>query len=178
MRIVYADPPARFEVRNRKTGLRKSPDRHYKTMTTAQLCALPIAKMASRDAFLIIWSYDPKLPDVFKIAAAWGFPTYVTVLFRWLKTTKDGKMNFGTGYHTRGGGCEEALLFRRGRGCKVLRHDIRKEFFAPVREHSRKPDEVAKWIVDLYGDLPRIELFARTRRQGWKSHGLETGKFK
>lgn len=105
--------------------------------------------------------------------------------FRWIKTT-DGqyrlfddseRLNFGLGYHTRGGGCEEVWLFKRGKGLPVLRHDIRKEFFAPVRQHSRKPDQVAGWLVDLYGDVPRVEMFARTTRQGWRAHGLEKAKF-
>ena len=49
--------------------------------------------------------------------------------------------------------------------------------FAPRREHSRKPDEVADAIVRLCGDLPRIELFARTRRPGWDAWGNEVDKF-
>ena len=44
-------------------------------------------------------------------------------------------------------------------------------------EHSRKPDEVRGWLVDLYGDVPRIELFARTSVPGWISCGNETEKF-
>jgi N6-adenosine-specific RNA methylase IME4 len=59
----------------------------------------------------------------------------------------------------------------------VLRHDIRKEFYAPVREHSRKPDQVADWLVDLYGDVQRLEMFARTQRPGWECFGNETNKF-
>jgi N6-adenosine-specific RNA methylase IME4 len=39
------------------------------------------------------------------------------------------------------------------------------------REHSRKPDCVRDRIVELCGDLPRIELFARTRCKGWDSFG-------
>lgn len=178
-RLLYADPPRRFEVRDRKTGLRKSPDRHYRTLTTEQLCALPVERLATKDALLVIWVYDPLLPSVFDIARAWGFPTFVTVLFRWLKTTNSGKLHFGTGYHTRGGGCEEAWLFRRGRGCPVKAHDVRKEFFSPVREHSRKPDEVCGMIERLYGDLPRVELFARTRVKGWATaYSDQRGMFK
>lgn len=184
-RIVYADPPWRFEVRSRETGLGKSPDRHYRTMTTAEIAALPVREAVADSAHLALWVYDPMLPAAFVVAEAWGFPRFVTPLFRWFKTT-NGQMRlfdptptpgFSTGYHTRGGACEECWLFKRGRGLGVRRHGIRKEFFAPVREHSRKPDEVAEWIVDLYGDLPRVELFARTRRSGWDAWGDETDKF-
>jgi N6-adenosine-specific RNA methylase IME4 len=183
--LGYCDAPWRFEVRSRDTGLGRSPDQHYNTLTTADLCEMPIGEMFAPNALLAMWIYDPMLPDVFKVAEAWGFPKFVTVLFRWIKSTDgqyrlfdDGeRLNFGLGYHTRGGGCEECWLFQRGKGLPVFRHDIRKEFFAPVREHSRKPDEVAKWLEELYGDVPRIELFARTRRPEWHSHGNETSKF-
>ena len=69
-------------------------------------------------------------------------------------------------------------MFKRGKGLPVLRHDIRKEFYSSVRENSRKPDEVADWIVQLYGDVPRLEMFARTQRPGWDQFGNETSKFK
>ena len=134
-----------------------------------------------------MWVIDPMLPDALAVAEAWGF-RFVTVLFRWLKTvdTVDQmeifghmpKLHFGLGYHTRGGGCEDVWLFKRGKGLPVLNHGVRKEFFSPRREHSRKPDEVPGWLIDLYGDVPRLEMFARTSRPGWDAHGNEVGKFK
>lgn len=42
-----------------------------------------------------------------------------------------------------------------------------------VREHSRKPDEIRNEIVKLMGDLPRIELFAREKAEGWDVWGDE-----
>ncbi|MFA5646648.1 MAG: MT-A70 family methyltransferase, partial [Candidatus Ratteibacteria bacterium] len=44
---------------------------------------------------------------------------------------------------------------------------------SPRREHSRKPDEVRDKIVELFGDLPRIELFARQKTPGWDVWGNE-----
>ncbi|MBC8296101.1 MAG: hypothetical protein H8E55_09935, partial [Pelagibacterales bacterium] len=41
------------------------------------------------------------------------------------------------------------------------------------REHSRKPDCVRDRIVQLCGDLPRIELFARQKVPGWDCWGNE-----
>lgn len=184
-RLLYADPPWRFEVRSRAGGLGRAADCHYGTLTLDQL--IEIAPERADDALLAMWVYDPMLPASIALAEAWGF-TFCTVLFRWLKTTEDPNQLFlfpvelptprmGLGYHTRGGGCEECWLFKRGSGLPVKRHDIRKEFYAPVREHSRKPDEIAGWLVDLYGDIPRLEMFARTRRPGWDVFGNETDKF-
>lgn len=176
-RIIYADPPWRFEVRDRATGLAKSADQNYPTMKPIEIAAIRVDEWVASDAILAMWVYDPMLPAALMIGEAWGFK-FCTVLFRWLKVTSNGKLNFGTGYHTRAGGCEEVWLFKRGKGCSVLRHDIRREFYSPLREHSRKPDEVADWLVDLYGDLPRLEMFARTSRAGWNAWGNEVDKFK
>lgn len=182
--LIYADPAWRFEVFSRDSGLDRAPDAHYETMTIDQMSDMPVSDLAAKDALLAMWVYDPMLPSALELANAWGFG-FVTVLFRWFKTT-DGQLrmfnptpkpNFGLGYHTRGGACEECWLFKRGKGLPVRVHSIRKEFFAEVREHSRKPDEVADWLVDLYGDVPRVEMFARTTRPGWASLGNETTKF-
>lgn len=183
--LIYADWPWQFKPFDRETGLGKSADQHFPTMTLAEMAALPVAAMSATNCHLVSWVYDPMLPQAMQLAEILGFK-FITVLFRWFKTT-DGQMRlfdptprpgFGTGYHSRGGACEEAWLFKRGKGLPVLRHDIRKEFFAPIREHSRKPDEVPGWLVDLYGNVPRIELFARTRRPGWEAFGNEIDKFK
>ena len=53
---------------------------------------------------------------------------------------------------------------------------VRQFIEAPVREHSRKPDEGRDRLVDLMGDVPRIELFARTAAPGWDTWGNEVGK--
>lgn len=175
--IIYSDPAWRFEPYARETGLGRAPDAHYETMTLPDMQALPVADCAADDAVLAMWVYDPMYPQAIELAAAWDF-AYVTVLFRWLKTTEHpGQLAlfpieapdppWGLGYHTRAGGCEECWLFKRGNGFPVLRHDIQREFYAMVRDHSRKPDAVPGWIVDLYGDQLRAEMFARTRRDGW-----------
>ena len=49
--------------------------------------------------------------------------------------------------------------------------------FAPKREHSRKPDEVAERIEALYPNASKLEMFARTTRPGWDAFGNEVGKF-
>lgn len=185
-KIIMSDPPWRFQVWDRVSGTERAPDFHYDTMEDQDLTLLPVKEWVDKDAVLIMWVYDPHYPFAFELAKAWGFDTYVTVLFRWLKSANGQlrmfdtgeRLNYGLGYHTRGGGCEEAWLFKRGKGLKVLNHSIRKEFYSNVREHSRKPDEVPGWIIDLYGDVPRLDMFTRTRREGWDAFGNETDKFK
>lgn len=42
-----------------------------------------------------------------------------------------------------------------------------------IEEHSKKPDVVRERIIELAGDLPRIELFARQKHDGWDVWGNE-----
>lgn len=174
-RIIYPDPPWRFKTYAPARARSRAP--RYPTLSLPEIRALPVADAAASNSLLAMWVYDPMLPEAISLAEVWGFK-FVTVLFRWLKSNDiTRQLPMGLGYHTRGGGCEECWLFKRGRGLPVLRHDIRKEFYSPRREHSRKPDEVRGWLVDLYGDYPRLEMFARTSTPGWDVWGNETSKF-
>ena len=183
--LMYADPPWTFKTYNNSIESQsKSPSRHYTTLSIEEISLFPVSEWTNKDSLLAMWVYDPLIPEAISVAQAWGF-SYVTVLFRWLKTQDDQtdlfneppKLKFGTGYHTRGGGCEEVFLFKKGKGLPVLNHSIRKEFYSKRREHSRKPDQIRQWLVDLYGDVSRLEMFARTQTKGWDVFGNETNKF-
>ncbi len=42
-----------------------------------------------------------------------------------------------------------------------------------MEEHSKKPDVARDKIVELAGDLSRVELFARQKTPGWDVWGNE-----
>ena len=44
---------------------------------------------------------------------------------------------------------------------------------AKIGEHSVKPPETREKIIELMGDIPRIELFAREKTEGWDVWGNE-----
>jgi N6-adenosine-specific RNA methylase IME4 len=69
-------------------------------------------------------------------------------------------------------GTELCLLGRRGK-VKPVEHNVRQLVEATRYSHSQKPDEVRDRIVQLMGDLPRIELFAREKTEGWDVWGNE-----
>ena len=168
--VIYADPPWLFKTRSDK-GKDKSPERHYPVLSIADICNLPVSDIAKPDSVLLMWVVDPLLDQAFKVIDAWGF-TYKTVGFTWAKTNKNTMGFFtGLGYWTRGNP-EMCLLATKGRPKRVSKSvsqlvvDIR-------REHSRKPDRIRDDIVNLCGDLPRIELFARQKTQGWDVWGNE-----
>ena len=181
-RIVYADPPWAFRAWSHR-GDGRAASKHYPVSNMADMATLPIAELAAADAALFIWVVQPMLPEALRLIESWGF-RFKTVAFAWVKT--NGKQDrlfytgsdvrIGLGYHTRAG-FEQCWLATRGNGYRRLSKAEPQVVFSPTREHSRKPDEIADSIVRLVGDVPRIELFARTRRLGWDSWGNETDKF-
>ena len=67
---------------------------------------------------------------------------------------------------------EFCLLATRG-GVKPISHSVKQLVYSPIRKHSQKPSEIHAKIVELVGDLPRIELFSRKKEDGWDSWGNE-----
>ena len=153
--IIYADPPWRYDF---SCSRAREIERHYETMTLPDICALPIKALTAPDATLFLWATWPKLEQAMKVIPDWGF-TYKTVGFVWVKEYRDGSPVLGMGYWARSN-TEFCLFATKG---KPQRADsnVSQLVFALLGEHSAKPPEVRDRIVQLMGDLPRIELFAR-----------------
>ncbi len=172
--IIHADPAWPFENYSAK-GESRNPRRHYSTMAIPQIKALPVGDLVAGDCACFLWVVDSLLDQGMDTLRAWGF-RYTTVAFTWAKRTKlDTGWHMNTGYYTRGNPemCLLGMMGRLERQSKAVRQLI----VEPVREHSRKPDRVADDIVRLFGDLPRVELFARTRRPGWDAWGNQVDHF-
>ena len=147
----------------------------YDVMDTEAIATLPVEQITAKNAVLMLWATYPKLPEAFEVIAAWGF-TYKTVGLTWVKLNKRGSgFKFGLGYHTRGN-CEICLLATRGKGLRRVDTTVPNLLIAPLRDHSQKPDEARTRIERLYGDVPRIELFARQETPGWLALGNEVGE--
>ena len=107
-----------------------------------------------------------------EVMKAWGF-NYKTILHNWVKIRKDGKPIMGMGSYTRSGS-ELLILGMRGHIKRVsTKVVIPQVLMQSRREHSQKPDIVRENLIALFGDLPRIELFARQKTEGWDSWGNE-----
>ncbi len=177
-KTICADPPWAYVTRSKK-GQTRSASVHYNVMTLESIMALPVADLAADDCVLLLWSLNPMLPHALRVIDAWGF-TFKTVGFTWAKTTKRTqeswapKWHFGMGHWTRQN-TESILLATRGNPKRISK-GVRQLFFAPVREHSRKPDTLFDEIERLLPG-PYVELFARSHRLGWDSFGNEVGKF-
>ena len=187
---VLADPPWHFRAR---TALqvgnwtsRRDAEKHYSVMDVDDIAALPVRDVAARDAHLFLWTTGPVLRTAFEVIEAWGF-RYSAVAFTWIKLKRshnalqlqvlplaEGDLHVGLGLTTRKN-AEFCLLGRRGNAHRNAK-DVREVILAPVREHSRKPEQ-AQDRIERYCDGPYLELFARRVRPGWDAFGDEIGGF-
>jgi N6-adenosine-specific RNA methylase IME4 len=184
---VLADPPLAFQTRSAK-GEGRAPQKHYSCMTFEEL--VPVASITAKDCFLFLWIPLRSVFLVEPLMKAWGF-AFSGSAFTWAKTTKNAVVTplsvtaapgaespwqMSGGYGTRHN-AEVCWLGRRGaprRKSKAVRELI----VAPLREHSRKPDE-AYGRIEALCDGPYVEMFARQQwpGPGWTCIGDEVEKF-
>lgn len=178
--IIYADPPWSFyndmtvtpEQDKSGSGSMKHPP--YPMLSSKDIARLPVASICKDNALLFIWTTDYHLDKCMKVMQAWGFD-YKTVGFAWQKLDKQNKPVCFMGSYTMKSGIELCLLGTRGKNAHSLVHKrtVRSLVVAQRQKHSQKPKEVRDRIVDLCGDLPRVELFARDKADGWSCWGNE-----
>lgn len=170
--IIYADPPWKYNSRaNHKTRFRGGACGHYDLMPMEDIKKIPIGSIADTNCALFLWCTFPYLDEQIQLFKHWGF-RYRTLGFSWIKTNpKNGKPFFGVGYYAKSN-AEVCLMGMRGQ-LKTKSNRVSSVVISPREEHSKKPDEVRNRIVELFGDVPRIELFARQKTEGWDVWGNE-----
>lgn len=169
--IIYADPPWHYQVWSKK-GASRTAETYYNTMSMDELKSLPINEISEDNSVLFMWVTYPLLLEGIELMKSWGF-MYKTCAFSWVKLNKNKPTPFvGMGYYTRANN-EICLLGVKGKPLERKSHKVQQVVMTPIREHSRKPDEVRDRIVELFGDLPRVELFCRHPAEGWDSFGNE-----
>ena len=168
--IIYADPPWKYRVYDKSDAAHGAATAHYPTMPLEDIKALPVKDLAAKNAALFLWVTDPLIPEGLEVMKEWGF-RYVTVGFYWVKLNKNGKPFFGLGHYTRGNP-ELCFLGLKGSLPRVSK-SVEKLVIAERGRHSEKPGIVRDQIVELFGDIPRLEMFARTVTPGWDVWGNE-----
>ncbi len=165
--IIYADPPWRY----RDKGCNGNCEAHYKTMKIQDIASLGVDSISAKDCVLFLWTTYPMLEETLYLINQWGF-RYKSIGFQWVKLNKKALTPFyGLGRWTRGN-TEPCLIATKGRPQRIAK-DVFQLIQEPIRGHSQKPDKVRNEIVRLMGDLPRIELFAREKTEGWDVWGNE-----
>jgi N6-adenosine-specific RNA methylase IME4 len=174
VRLFMVDIPLRFVAWSAK-GEGRSPQQHYPTMEARPLIRLlrPLFDLvAAKDCVVCWWVYGPRLPDSLEVLRGCGFE-FTTELLTWRKTgKKTGKPVIGNGKSTRKQ-VENAWGGKRGHGVEIRDHAVGQLIEAPRGEHSAKPDAAYEALERLYGDVRRMNIFARRRRPGWFAWGRD-----
>ncbi len=167
---ILADPPWQFVNRTGKMAPEHKRLSRYGTLDVGAICALPVAEVSAPTSHLYLWVPNALLPEGLRVMTAWGF-TYKSNIV-WHKRRKDGGSDGrGVGFYFRN--VTELVLFGvRGKNARTLQPGRTQVNYLGTRkrEHSRKPDEIFD-IIEACSPGPRIELFARGVRSGWKSWG-------
>ncbi len=159
-RVIVIDPPWKYGARAEDPSHRaRNP---YPDMELEAIQALPVAALAHADCVLWLWTTNAFLRQSFDLLDAWGFENK-TVL-TWVKN------RMGLGDWLRGR-TEHCLMAVRGKPVVTLTNQTT-ALDAPLREHSRKPDEFYS-LVDALCPGNKLEMFAREAREGWQAWGAE-----
>lgn len=173
--IIYADPPWNFGgggvYQDSGRPVRET-NKQYSLMDTAELMRMNVNSIADTDSLLFMWTTDQHIPDALKLMDAWGF-RFCTVAFYWVKKYSTGSTCYNVGCWTMKS-VEQVLLGLKGKPMHFKKtRNVKQLVEAERTQHSKKPQEVRDRIVELVGDLPRIELFARQKTEGWDVWGNE-----
>jgi N6-adenosine-specific RNA methylase IME4 len=167
--IIYADPP--WSYRDKALAGNRGAGCKYQTQERDWIDNLPVSDIADNNCVLFLWVTMPKLNECWDLIEKWGFK-YKTVAFTWVKRNKKSDSWFwGMGRWTRAN-AELCLLATKGKP-KRINAGVHSIIDTSIEKHSKKPDEAKKRIIELLGDLPRIELFARNKTEGWDVWGNE-----
>jgi N6-adenosine-specific RNA methylase IME4 len=152
---VLADPPWDVQQANPRGALG-----HYSLMPTAKIAALPARRLVAGAAHLWPWVTNASIFAGKQVMEAWGF-SYRSML-TWIKP------RFSMGPYLRNQ--TEHLLFGIHGRAPMQFHGQGTWLYAPVQEHSHKPEEQYA-VIERCSPGPYLELFARRPRLGWHVWG-------
>ena len=163
--VIYADPEWSFEFYAESGKDIGSPDNHYPTSSIEEIKQRDVPSIAADDCILFLWATAPLLPQQIEVMEVWGFE-YKTCMC-WVKDRA------GTGFWFRG---QHEILLVGTKGkvpAPVPGDNVSSVVSAARRAHSQKPDEFYDIIESYFPHVPKIELNARQRRDGWDVWGNE-----
>jgi len=172
-KIIYADPPWKYPE-NGSGNRTVTGACGYPLMSLEDIKNLPIKDICDDTCILFIWVTFPRLEQGLEVIKVWGFQ-YYGLAFDWVKTSANDSPSWGMGYYTRQNTevCLIGVLKDKTKRIKPQIRNVLSVIHSPRMEHSRKPSEVRDFIVKICGDIPRIELFARQKTEGWDVWGNE-----
>lgn len=190
-KLGLLDPPWEYDNKQKNDPARGGIT--YPTMSMEELYNIPLGNAFEEDSSLVVWVTFPKLMDTYyekysplSIIRNWGYRP-VTALFVWIKTNKKATIPLeedlddfnefysGLGRYTNSN-AEIAVIARRGKALDRLDKSVKQLIISPIRGHSEKPREQYSRLERLFGNIPRVELFARKQNpppEGWDATGLD-----
>ncbi|WP_339053879.1 MT-A70 family methyltransferase [Arsenophonus endosymbiont of Crataerina pallida] len=186
--LILADPPWQY-----KNKVSNGAANNHNTTHVYSLTRLPIETIVNENSVLCMWYTGNFALEAIKLAEAWGFTVKTMKCFTWIKLNKKAQQridkhppqdffNFmkllnhetrlGLGNYTRSNS-EDCLIAIRGKGLERKDASIKQVIYSCMDNHSKKPKEVHFRLQKLYGDVSRIELFARDKTPGWDLWGDE-----
>lgn len=167
--VIYADPPWRYSFSRSKS---RKIENHYPTMPTADICQLPVRRLAAKDSVLALWVPATKLDEGIDVMRAWGAKLLTSAAW--------DKIKVGMGYWLRGR--HETLMICAWGKPKPPPPNVRQHSLQAEKRgrHSAKPT-CFRNLIELYDPrrieakepVRRLELFARTAPEGWLAVGNE-----
>ncbi len=158
--VILADPPWQYDFAETET---RAIENQYPTMAVDELKVLPVP--SAEESVLFLWATAPKLREALAVMAAWGFEYKTCAVW--------DKERIGMGYWFRGQ--HELLLVGVKGGFPAPAPEVRAS--SVIREartgHSAKPALVYGLIEAMCPGRRYLELFARSKRDGWTSWGNE-----
>lgn len=188
--IVYPDPNWEYNQRcvHSDTKFGGGANNHYKTDGLTEMSSWRDQFLAMRPekGVMLMWVTGPHIETAPKLMRAWGY-TPIKPIFYWVKTYPGGPNIFvGPGSYTESN-VEFILLGQASMKPKRIMtpansgaggRRVQEVVYAPHPRdddgkiiHSKKPEIFRKLIVEMFGDLPRVEVFARERAPGWHAIG-------
>lgn len=168
-RVIVIDPPWKYFNRAEDETHRGA--NPYPELTVDEICEeerVPLRSLAHDDCILWLWTTNAYMRGAYDCLEAWGF-TPKTIL-TWAKN----KMGVGDWLR---GKTEHCIMAVKGKPTVVLTNQTTL-LEAPVREHSRKPDEFYSMVEELCPASGYLDMFAREcRNEKWQVWGAETGRF-
>jgi len=158
--VIYADPPWRYEHIETES---RAVENQYPTMALDEIKALDLDAITLDDCVLFMWATSPKLAEAFEVLNAWGFEYRTCAVW--------DKQKIGMGYYFRQ---QHELLLVAVRGQPLTPAPANRPSSVlsfPRGEHSAKPAEVYELIEAMYPELPKLEMFCRSPRDGWGAWG-------
>lgn len=172
--VIYTDPPWKYYGDPNKD---QAAGKHYSCMSYKELSDLPVKDLLAKHAVICMWATGPKMQEACNLFSEWGC-YFRNVMRVWLKTKKNGELIAAQGARPSFvKQLDEFLLigstYQYGRTLPILTEKMNQNVRAPRPNniHSAKPDIFRDDIVELFGDVRRLEMFARTAHPGWDAWG-------